>query len=367
MDFDVDEKINIFDPLFEKRPEVTPDSVKADLQKYYLPFIKKLSELKKQKGETVLVGISAIQGAGKTTQGEILEILLRNFGFSSVSLSIDDHYLTHLELCELRDEDPRYIRRGVTHDILLAIRDLKNLKEMGSEPIVISGYDKGAQSGDGDRFRWVNPHSGLIIKAKVIEKNLMINKQFKNCLGLELVSASYLNSSIFLPSNMGSAVPLLEPFLPKHLIDFLTNQKDQEIIISEEDNENIKFSNNADIVVSKKDLPDGWKLIIKKPDFIFYDGWMLGARSVDDLSVFESGLPALDTPDHIQFAKDINSKLLNYEALWEMFDFLNVLYVKDYQISLKCRDLDLWQSWKVPDNTKPSSLNCLLVQELFKD
>lgn len=338
MDFDIDAQGDFFSPLFEKRPEITPESLKKDLQKYYLPFVKKLIELKKEKGGSVLVGVSAIQGVGKTTQGEVLEILLRHFGYSCVALSIDDHYLTHLELCELREEDPRFIRRGVTHDITLATRDLENLLNMKDEPILVSGYDKGANSGDGDRFRWINPHPGLIVRAKVLEKSLMINKGFQNCLGFEIISAIYLNSPVFLPSNMGANVPLVEPFLPKHLIDFLKNQIGQELIITEEDDENVRFINNSEIVISKKDLPNGWKLIVKKPDFIFYDGWMLGARSVDDEGVFEGGLPALDTSEHIQFAKDINKRLLNYKKLWGMVDFLNLLYVVDYQISLKWRD-----------------------------
>ena len=75
-----------------------------------------------------------------------------------------------------------------------------------------------------------------------------------------------------------------------------------------------------------------------KGDFIFYDGWMLGARRVEDESVFESGLPALDTPEHIRFAKDINKKLDEYLPLWDMIDFMNVLYVHDYRMSLKWRD-----------------------------
>jgi len=77
---------------------------------------------------------------------------------------------------------------------------------------------------------------------------------------------------------------------------------------------------------------------IKKPDFIFYDGWMLGARRVSDESIFEAGLPALDTPEHIQFAKDINKKLSDYEPLWDMIEFMNVLFVPHYHISLKWRD-----------------------------
>ncbi len=227
----------IFNPLFEKRPEISRESLKIDLEKYYSPFIQKLIDLKKQKGgsDGLIVGISAIQGAGKTTQGEILETLLDYLGFETVSLSIDDHYITHEQLNELRQKDPRFIRRGVTHDIPLAIENLTGLKKMQeNQTVKIPIYDKGKWDGDGDRA--------------------------------------------------------------------------------------------------------GFKEITKKPDFIFYDGWMLGARRVEDDSIFESGLPALDTPDHIQFAKDVNKKLDEYLPLWELMDFVNVLYVPNYEISINWRN-----------------------------
>lgn len=237
MDFDVNVDFAIFDPLLKKRPEINSENLKKDLDNYYLPFIQKLADLKKKKSSTdgIIVGVSAIQGAGKTTQGEILEVLLKHLGYCSVSLSIDDHYITHEQLNELREFDPRYIRRGVTHDIYLAVQNLKELKEMknGIE-VKVPIYDKGAKGGDGD---WV-----------------------------------------------------------------------------------------------------GWKTVVNKPDFIFYDGWMLGARKVEGESVFESGLPALDTPEHIQFAKDINKKLDGYLPLWDLIEFMCVLYVPDYENSLKWRD-----------------------------
>lgn len=237
MDFNPEKDIDIFKPLFEKRPEISEESLKQDLQRYYLPYIEKLIKIKQGKTDStgLIVGVSAIQGAGKTTQGEVLEILLKHLGYPVVSLSIDDHYITHEQLNELREFDPRYLRRGVTHDIYLAAADLTKLKNMqdGTE-VKIPIYDKGARSGDGD---WV-----------------------------------------------------------------------------------------------------GWKTVTKKPDFIFYDGWMLGVRKVEDESVFESGLPALDAKEHIQFAKDINKKLDEYLPLWDLIDFMNVLYVPNYEISLKWRD-----------------------------
>ena len=237
MNFDPGQDFKIFDDLLKKRPEIFPDSLKTDLNNYFLPFVEKLLKLKEHSDQSkgIIIGVCAIQGTGKTTQGEILEVLLAHFGKFSVSLSIDDHYLTHEQLNELREYDPRYIRRGVTHDIHLAVQNLTDLKNMtDGQEVKIPIYDKGAEGGDGD---WA-----------------------------------------------------------------------------------------------------GWKSVTKKPDFIFYDGWMVGARKVGDESIFESGLPALDTPEHIQFAKDINKKLDEYLPLWELFDFMNVLYVPDYQMSLKWRD-----------------------------
>ncbi len=237
MDFDFDKDLSIFADIFKKRPEITLQNLKHDLSGYYLPFIQKLIELKQKHNSSdgIIIGISAIQGAGKTTQGEILEILLKHFGHTSLHLSIDDHYITHQQLNELRQKDPRYIRRGVTHDIPLAVKNLTDLKTMqnGME-VSVPIYDKGLFDGDGDRA--------------------------------------------------------------------------------------------------------GFRTINTKCDFIFYDGWMLGAKKVEDESVFDSGLPALDTPEHIQFAKDINKKLDEYLPIWNLIDFMNVLYVPNYQISLTWRD-----------------------------
>lgn len=341
MNFDVDQDFAIFKPLFERRPELSPDRLRQDLIRYYLPYIKKLVDLKKQKlGTTgVLTGVSAIQGAGKTTQGEILEILLKFLGFSSVSRSIDDDYITHQELCELREKDRRFIRRGVTHDIPLALRVLQGLQNMApGNSVLVSGYDKGAHQGDGDRFRWINLDPGLEMKAQVIKEQLVVNKNLQTVLALHLISASYLDRKLVLPENMGSDIPLVEYFLPNYLLTFLSSQEGQEIIIKNDGLDSVQFTGSSELPVLAKDLPNGWRLITQKPDFIFYDGWMLGAKSVEDESVFSPSLPALETPEARQFAKDVNKKLLDYEPLWEKLEFVNVLYVPHYQDSLKWRD-----------------------------
>lgn len=339
MDFDLEKDIAIFDQFFKSRPEVSLANLKQDLTRYYLPYLQKLIKFKKHSSEGLIVGVSAIQGAGKTTQGEILEILLRHFKFTSASLSIDDHYITHQELCKLRARDPRFIRRGVTHDLSLAILNLRDLKQMQKgEYVLVSGYDKGAHFGDGDRFRWVEPIDGLVIRATIVSENLMVNKSLQNVQALRLRSLEYNSQTIFLPNNMGSDIPLAEHFLSNELVTFLEKIGEKEVVISL-DEQRVLFAYGNDVVSgAKEDLPKGWHLITKKPDFIFYDGWMLGARRITDESVFSASLPALETFEAQQFAKDVNKKLENYEVLWEMIEFTNVLYVLNYQMSLKWRD-----------------------------
>ncbi len=337
MYFDPDADLAVFGPLLEKRPEISVESLKADLNRYFLPFAKKLIGL--QSGDAnLIVGVSAIQGAGKTTQGEIMETLLNHLGFSTCSLSIDDHYLTHKQLVELRRSDPRFIRRGVTHDIPLAVRDLTALKNMqDGKPILISGYDKGANLGDGERFRWVNLLPGFEIRAKVVQEELMVNKVLQHVQALQIIEVKFAGNSLKLPENMGSDVPVVEPLLPAPLCRFLSQQTD-EILITQPEVSTVKFTGSSEISVDRQDLPNGWKVVYKKPHFVFYDGWMLGARKVEDESVFDQNLPALETARDREFAKFINNKLAQYEPLWEMIQFLNLLYVPNYQKSLQWRD-----------------------------
>lgn len=341
-DFNLESDFHIFDELFERRPEISPEKLKEDLEQYYLPYLKKLIEIKKNKDslDGVIVGISAIQGTGKTTQGEILEVLLKHVGFTSVSRSIDDHYITHKELCELRARDPRFIRRGVTHDISLAIINLRDLQQMREEPIIVSGYDKGAHQGDGDRFRWVNVEGkDVVLKMKISEQSLQVNEAVHKVWATNITELKVKDYAIPLPERMGANVPLVEKFLSQDLMNFLHKHDTKEFELTEKDEDNILVKTEGEeIVIPKKEFPNGWRLITKKPDYIFYDGWMLGAREVKDESIFDSGLPALETDEAKDFAKMINKKLDNYVMLWAMIEFMNVLYVPNYELSIKWRD-----------------------------
>lgn len=338
MNFNPDTDFHIFDELLKKRPEISPDSLKKDLVNDFIPYLEQLLKLKEEKSpdKGFVIGVSAIQGAGKTTQGEILEILLNHFNKSSVSLSIDDHYITHRELTELREKDSRFIRRGVTHDINLAIKNLTDLINF-KKPILISGYDKGAHHGDGDRFAFVNLTENMEVKTKVVNEELTINKNPQSVKALKVISVAYAGESVEVPQNMGSDIPITTDFLPQNLVDFL-NQIDNQVVSVTRTSDKIYFNGSSIIEIEAGLMPKCWRLIPQKPDFIFYDGWMLGARPVQDESIFASGLPALETSTDQAFAKYINTKLASYEPLWRLINFMNVLYVVDYKISLKWRD-----------------------------
>ncbi len=296
-----------YQEILKANPTISPQQLELDLVRYYQPYVEHLISLhQKNPAQGLIVGVSAIQGVGKTTQGKILEVLLAQQGLSAISLSIDDHYITHQELNQLREADPRFIRRGVTHDIALAVRELTDLRRMDSEPLLISQYDKGAHLGDGDRFAWIELTAGVEVHYTVRSGALHLEKAFFKQKALEL------------PPNMGADVGVSG--------EFLNQFKDGHVIIKAGDEP------------KTESFPVGWRVVSQKPDIIFYDGWMIGVKPVKDESVFDSGLEGLKTLEDRQFARDINKKLADYLPLWQLIDYLNCLYVPNYLASLSWRE-----------------------------
>jgi len=91
--------------------------IKKRFKRYYLPFYQKLMIKQKNNSQMINYRYAQFRELVKTKQGQILEILLTILDTQSISLSIDDHYLTHKELNKLREMTPAIVRRGVTHDI----------------------------------------------------------------------------------------------------------------------------------------------------------------------------------------------------------------------------------------------------------
>lgn len=136
--------------------------------KYLRALIDNTTIINNNEKRTVLFGLSAPQGCGKTTLTSILVKLFEFDDLSAVSMSLDDFYLTGEEQDNValqHSNNPLLAYRGNagTHDINLATKVLKqflsvkhecNVSMMDSDyqdDILIPRYDKSLRAGRGDR------------------------------------------------------------------------------------------------------------------------------------------------------------------------------------------------------------------------
>jgi D-glycerate 3-kinase len=102
----------------------------------------------------LIVGVSAPQGAGKTTLVRQLLPLLEARRLRAVGVSIDDFYLRReeqLALAAANPGNPYLEHRGYpgTHDVALGAKTLEALRAGGE--VELPRYDKSAHGGRGDR------------------------------------------------------------------------------------------------------------------------------------------------------------------------------------------------------------------------
>ncbi|KAJ9263898.1 hypothetical protein DTO212C5_7430 [Paecilomyces variotii] len=102
------------------------------------------------------LGLNGVQGAGKTVLVSTLQKTLRSppYSLPTVTLSLDDIYLTHADqvaLAAAHPDNPLLQHRGQpsTHDLALGEKVFAFLK--ANKPTAIPQYDKSAFSGQGDR------------------------------------------------------------------------------------------------------------------------------------------------------------------------------------------------------------------------
>lgn len=106
----------------------------------------------------LIIGISGLQGSGKSTWASTLVQLLREeHHLRAITVSLDDFYRTHTDLMALREANPdnKLLRvRGQpgTHDEQLAATFFKSLaRSLPGEDILIPSFDKSRHNGEGDR------------------------------------------------------------------------------------------------------------------------------------------------------------------------------------------------------------------------
>jgi D-glycerate 3-kinase len=107
-------------------------------------------------GRALVVGLSAPQGAGKTTLTREVVARLGEQDIRAAAVSIDDFYLTRSDQAALASlfPDNLYLQhRGLpgTHDIELGVRTIRALRDTQT-PVRVPRYDKTQFSGQGDRM-----------------------------------------------------------------------------------------------------------------------------------------------------------------------------------------------------------------------
>jgi D-glycerate 3-kinase len=94
-----------------------------------------------------ILGVSGLQGSGKSTLGAGLIGAASRRGWGAVTLSLDDAYLTHAERLALaRQVHPLLRTRGVpgTHDLILLASTLAALASASpARPVSVPRFDKG--------------------------------------------------------------------------------------------------------------------------------------------------------------------------------------------------------------------------------
>lgn len=118
-----------------------PESYLDSANKWFTPLLK---DFVKPDKPAFIIGINGTQGSGKSTLADYLCTMLGEQGLKTVSLSLDDFYLTRAERETLAiNIHPLLKTRGVpgTHDIALALQTIDSLKQ-GTGQTLIPRFDK---------------------------------------------------------------------------------------------------------------------------------------------------------------------------------------------------------------------------------
>ncbi|KAK7187258.1 d-glycerate 3-kinase [Paraphaeosphaeria sporulosa] len=135
-------------------------SLDASVQQILELLVPKFRSHKQQSPHPIVLGITGLQGSGKSTwAGKIVDVLSSNYNLHAITVSLDDFYHTHDNLVARRDQDPDnklYRTRGQpgTHDQQLAhdtLQALRNWDDSSSSGVAIPAFDKSRFNGEGDR------------------------------------------------------------------------------------------------------------------------------------------------------------------------------------------------------------------------
>lgn len=158
-----------------KIPETEIDRVLSHVQPFISQHLDTQSSTPTKR--PFVLGLTGLQGSGKSTWTDALVTALQQkFNYTTINLSLDDLYLDHDELVNLRTDNPSnqlLQARGQpgTHDIALSLGFFQSLKK-SSEDTLIPFFDKSLFNGEGDRApreSWRRVPAGTRVDVVVFE------------------------------------------------------------------------------------------------------------------------------------------------------------------------------------------------------
>ena len=154
----IDFRIQLFKAIYSDFANLCQKKLKLEtalnetLWDLWIPLAIQIADWRKQQMQPLIQGFLGGQGTGKTTLTAVLTLILSHLGYQTISLSLDDLYLTYADRQILQSQDPRLARRGPpgTHDLELGLQVLAQLKQNRST-VNIPRFDKSLWRGAGDR------------------------------------------------------------------------------------------------------------------------------------------------------------------------------------------------------------------------
>jgi len=127
--------------------EALPESFRRTVEVVCEPLAARAQRLRQVRRRTAIIGLSGPQGSGKSAIVAVTKRLLQARGVSTVTLSMDDFYLTRDARQRLaREVHPLLATRGPpgTHDVALAGAVLEQLRLKGK--VTLPRFDKAADN-----------------------------------------------------------------------------------------------------------------------------------------------------------------------------------------------------------------------------
>ena len=130
-------------------------TLESNIQRVFETLLPKILARHQSSSNPIVLGITGLQGSGKSTWATKVVQLLRSHHLCTVAISLDDFYKTHNNLVEQRVHNPEnnlYRTRGQpgTHDEKLAEQFFKEIREYKG-PLRVPSFNKSKFNGEGDR------------------------------------------------------------------------------------------------------------------------------------------------------------------------------------------------------------------------